>query len=199
MIMTQTITTSTGMSRTFTIKTYSDGKNTYMKYIKPARVKGFKMLFLNDGDEIWIYYKRSGRTRKIASHNKNKSVMGSDFSYEDFSGKGFKQDYKVKLLDEEEHYRLRLIPKKDDASYSKLIVWISKDFLTKRIDYYNKKNDLVKRLRVSDYKKIDGYSTPFKIVMKNLKKGTKTVMEIKEVEYNIKLPSGIFKVDKLSK
>ena len=42
---------------------------------------------LNDGDDIWTYFPRTRRVRKLASHAKKQKVPGSDFSFGDFSSK----------------------------------------------------------------------------------------------------------------
>lgn len=204
-VMVQTITTSSGESRSFTIQFYTSQKDAYMEYLEPARVRGIRMLFLNKGGEIWTYFPRTGRTRKIASHMKHQKVMGSDFSYEDYAGGEFEENYKSKLLGEEKEagvncYKLELIPTKSDVSYSKLITWIEKErFVLRRTDFYDEKGKPLKRLICSDYKQVNGYLTPGKFIMKNLKDKGETVMEVKEMEYDTKLPEGIFTVGRLGK
>ncbi len=204
-IITQTITTSSGKHRSFTIKFYSDKKNLYMEYLKPARVKGVKILILNNGDEIWVYFPRTGRTRKIASHMKKERVMGSTFSYEDFSGGEFEENYKAYLLGEEKRnkkmcYKLKLVPLHSDISYGKLIAWVEKQrFILLEIDYYNKEGEKIKKLTLSDYRKTNDYLAPYKFVMEDLENKGKTVMEVKKMEYDVKLPDGIFNVGRLRK
>ena len=75
-VITQTIQTSSGQLRTFELESYSAGKGekTLMRYIKPASVRGQAFLMLNHADDIWTYFPRTGRVRKLASHAKKQSV-----------------------------------------------------------------------------------------------------------------------------
>ena len=49
---------------------------------------------LNDGDDIWTYFPRTRRVRKLASHAEKQKVQGHDFSFGDFSSEDtWKEDY----------------------------------------------------------------------------------------------------------
>jgi len=199
-ILRQTITTTGGSKRILVMESYSkDGKDKQLtKYIKPARVKGEAILMLNDGDDIWYYSPRTDRVRKIASHAKKKKVMGSDFTYEDMGSGKLAEQYTGRLLGEvkeakEKCYYLELIPTSDGPSYSKIQIWVGKsDFLTRRIDYWDKGEKPYKRLIVSEIKEIDGRLTAMKYRMKNLREGSETLMEILEIEYDVDLPDTMF-------
>ena len=103
-VMRQTITTSGGSLRTFTIRSWSaqNGDVSLMAYDEPARVAGDKILLLNGGDNIWYYMKRRDVTRHFAGHTRNQSAMGSDFSYEDLAQGDFTEDYTAEVVGEEE-------------------------------------------------------------------------------------------------
>lgn len=203
-VMEMTITTSGGQERTFVYKVYSknSGEKSLMKYLDPGRVKGEAILMLNNADDIWMYFPRTNRVRKLATHAKKQKVQGSDFSYEDLgSSNEFIEDYNSVLLGEEEKegklcYKLELTRKEDfDAGYSRLIVWVEKEsYVPLVIDYYHEKDPklLDKELVLSDVKTIDGVPTPMKMVMYNKLDNTKTVMEFKELTYNVDLPDNLF-------
>ena len=119
--MTQRVYESDGRENISRLISYSSGKGekSLMEYIEPARIKGMKILMLNDGDDIWFYSPRTARIRKIASHQKNQSVNNSDFSYEDMSAKDMREDYNIKLEGEEIKngfacYKLVAVPKNQD-------------------------------------------------------------------------------------
>jgi len=103
MEMTQIVVKADGRKNTSKLISYSidKGDKGLMEYSSPARIKGMKILMLNDGDDIWFYSPRTARVRKIASHQKNQSVNNSDFSYEDLSTEDRREDYACKLLGEE--------------------------------------------------------------------------------------------------
>ena len=202
----QIITTSTGKKRTLEMESYSKNKNEkqLMIYTAPVRVKGDKILMLNDGDDIWFYTPKTDRIRHLASHAKKKKVQGSDFSYEDMSSGNLGKDYNcilqgVEKIADRECYKLELSPKPSGPHYSKLILWADTDrFITLRIDYYED-DELLKRLTMSDIQKISDRWVALKMVMKNLQEGGETVMEISEMELNIEIADKIFTTNNLKK
>ncbi|MCK4234234.1 outer membrane lipoprotein-sorting protein [candidate division WOR-3 bacterium] len=199
-----TIVTSSGQDRIFVYETFSKnhGEKSLMKYLKPSRVKGQAILMLNDADDIWIYFPRTKRIRKLASHAKKQKLEGSDFSYEDFGGSdAFIDDYDAVLLGEEKKegkrcYKIELLRKEGSSvSYSKVIMWVEKEtYIPLVIDYYHDddSNLLIKELLTSDVKLIDGIYTPMKIVMYNKLDNTHTKMEVEEVTYDVDLPDDLF-------
>ena len=163
-VIKQIITTSGGKKRTLEMQAYSKDQNDkqLMIYTYPRRIKGDKILMLNDGDDIWFYTPKTDRVRHLASHAKRQKVQGSDFAYEDMAGGSIEEDYTYTLLGEEKVrgavcYKFELIPTESGPHYSKLILWADKEkFLTRQIDYYED-DELLKRLECSDVKKIDDH------------------------------------------
>ncbi|MCD4819974.1 MAG: outer membrane lipoprotein-sorting protein [Candidatus Cloacimonetes bacterium] len=202
----QIIITSSGKKRTLEMESYSKDKNDkqLMIYTAPVRVKGDKILMLNDGDDIWFYTPKTDRVRHLASHAKKKKVQGSDFSYEDMSGGNIKEDYNYELLRIEEIadrecYKLELSPKPSGPHYSKLILWADTErFITLRIDYFED-DELLKRLTMSDIQKINDRWVALKMVMKNLLEGGETVMEMTEMQFDIEIEDNVFTTNNLKK
>ena len=206
-----TIVTSSGSKRTFVSESWSkdEGEKNLVRYISPKRVKGQAILMLNNADDIWSFFPRTLRVRKLATHAKKQKMQGSDFSYEDMgSGDAFIEDFTAKRLDDEEMenelcFKLELTRKKDsDLSYSKMIMWVIKEsFIPIVIDYYDEDDpDLwLKRLVQSDIKMIDGIPTAMKSVMYNKLDNTQTEMELLEVEYNVQLSDDMFTERNLKK
>lgn len=203
-VVEMTITTSGGQERTFVYKAYSknSGEKNLMKYIEPGRVKNQAILMLNNADDIWMYFPGTNRVRKLATHAKRQKVQSSDFSYEDLgSSNEFIENYNSVLLGEEEKegelcYKLELTKKEDsDAGYSRLIVWVEKgNYVPLIIDYYHERDPelLEKELILSDIEMIDDIPTPMKMLMYNKLDNTKTVMEFKELTYDVDLSDNIF-------
>jgi outer membrane lipoprotein-sorting protein len=203
-VMEMTIITSGGQERTFVYKSYSKnkGEKSLMKYLEPGRVKNQTVLMLNNSDDIWTYFPKTKRVRKLATHAKRQKVQGSDFSYEDLgSSNEFLDDYNSVLLGEEEKngklcYKLELAKKEgSDVGYSRLIMWAEKKkYVPVVIAYYHEKDrDLLeKELVLSDVKVIDEIPTPMKMVMYNKLDNTKTSMGFRELTYDVDLPDNLF-------
>ncbi|MFQ6039297.1 MAG: outer membrane lipoprotein-sorting protein [Candidatus Poribacteria bacterium] len=199
-----TIVTTSGKKRTFVYDSFSKnrgGKN-LIRYLEPRRVKGQAILMLNNADDIWAYFPRTKRVRKLATHAKRQKMEGSDFSYEDMgSGDIFIKDFNSKKLGLEKKegrdcYKIEMTRKKgSDVGYSRLVMWVIKEnFVPVVVDYYDRDNPevLIKTLVQYDIKKIDGIPTGMKMVMYNKKDNTQTSMEIIEVKYNVDLEDDMF-------
>ncbi|UCC41897.1 MAG: outer membrane lipoprotein-sorting protein [Candidatus Aminicenantes bacterium] len=199
-----TIMTTSGQKRTFISESWSKnkGEKNLVRYLEPRRVKGQAVLMLNNADDIWMYFPRTQRVRKLATHAKKQKMQGSDFSYEDMgSGDAFIEDYTPKRLKDEKMeghdcFTLELTrTPESDISYSRLIMWVIKEnFHPIVVDYYDEDDSslLQKRLVLSDIQIIDNIPTAMKMVMHNKNDNTQTEMELLEVKYNVNLDDSMF-------
>jgi len=199
-----TITTTSGQKRIFVYDSYSKnkGEKNLIRYIEPKRVKGQAILMLNYANDIWIYFPRTKRIRKLASQSKSQKMEGSNFSYEDTGARdAFIIDFTSKKLGSEKKegyncYKIEMLRKEGGkAGYSRLIMWIIKDnFFPVVIDYYDRDNPelLIKTLVQYDIKEIDGIPTAMKMVMYNKQENSQTSIEMLEVKYNLNLENSLF-------
>ncbi len=198
--MTQIVYKANGQENLSKLMSYGidNGDKGLMEYISPARIKGMKILMLNDGDDIWFYSPRTARIRKIASGQKSQSVNNSDFSYEDMSTKDRREDYNCKLVGEEKKndvvcFKIGMTPKNKEGSYSKTIVWVDKDkFVALEAHMFDEDGELWKKLFIHDIEKVGKYWSMKSIEMKNLLKGSRTVMKMDKIEYDVKLDPNMF-------
>jgi outer membrane lipoprotein-sorting protein len=169
-----------------------------MEYVSPARIKGMKMLMLNDGDDIWVYFPRTARVRKIASHQKKQSVNNSDFSYEDLSMRDNRKDYHCTLAGEETKdgaacYNIVMKAKDPEKTYQRIVMWVDKEsFVSVAAEYFGEDGQLWKQLAVDDVTRIGDYWTAGTIEMKDVQKGSRTVMKMDKIEYDIQLDESMF-------
>ena len=199
-----TITTSSDNERVFIYDSYSKnkGEKNLLRYIEPKRAKGQAILMLNYADDIWMYFPRTKRIRKLATHAKSQKMEGSDFSYEDTGASdAFIEDFSSKKLGSEKKegydcYKIEMLKKEGiESGYSRLIMWIIKDnFIPIAIDYYDAENPelLLKTLIQYDIKNIDGIPTATKMVMYNKLEDSQTSIEMLEIKYNIELDDSLF-------
>lgn len=207
-VMEQTIVTTSGDTRTFKYDMYmtNRGEKSLMRYIAPSRVKGNAMLMTDFSDNIWMYNRRTGRVRKLASHAKKQKFEGSDFTYEDMgSGDSWKTDFKpilkgIEKVNKVRCFKLELQAKSEDVSYSKMICWVRvSDFFPIQIDYYDEKNVFTKTLFLQDIRTIEGVLTPMKMVMRNNLDRTETVMKYVNITYDVEFDKGFFSERNLKK
>ena len=204
-VMTQTIQTTGGAVRTFTIESWATGGDdkSLMRFLDPAPSRGIGMLSLDGGDNIWAYFPDSDDLRKIASSARNSSMEGSDFSYEDMSGATFADKYTAGEVTEEDVgdsacYRVTLTPT-GKSSYSKVVVWIdTSSYVLRRSHYFDKKDRHAKTLTMSGWNQVSGVWTPQTMVMKNEKRGSSTTIEMVSVEYGVQLDDRMFTTETLT-
>lgn len=190
-----TIITTGGAKRVLEMDVWGQGTSkSIMKYNQPSRIKGVSFLFLKN--DIWSYFPRTGRVRHLASSIKNQKMMGSSFSYDDFSCDAF-DDYTVKLIREErlggeDCYVIEGIAKSDEAAYNRLTAWVTKDgFRLLKVNYFEDKQK-VKIMIVNSFFKLNGELRPEKITMEDLNDDNKTVFEYLKIETEVKFSSDFF-------
>jgi len=202
--MKMTIETTSGQKRTFLYESWTkdEGEKNLIRYLEPSRVKDQAVLMLNNANDIWMFFPRTQRVRKLATHAKKQKMQGSDFSYEDMGGSGeFEEDFESERLQDEQKnghdcYKVELIRKPEsNISYSRLLIWVIKEnFYPIVIEYYDEEDPtyLQKTLTQSDIEVIDGIPTAKKMVMQNLNDQTQTVMEVVEIKYDVELDDRMF-------
>jgi len=206
---TQTIITSSGKERVFEFESWAaeKGKSSLTRYTKPAAIRGQAFLMLNNADDIWSYFPRTKRVRKLASHAKKQKMQGSDFTYEDMGGGDvFQTKFKSTLLSEETRdgelvWKVEMIGIPDqEPPYPKIILWARQsDYFPVALDYYNEKDFNTKSLIMSDIQMIENYPTAMTMVMTDNKKRSSTTMRNLEITYAWEPPKSFFSERNLKK
>lgn len=206
---TQTIITSSGKERVFEFESWSAGKgeSSLTRYTKPAAIRGQAFLMLNNADDIWSYFPRTKRVRKLASHAKKQKMQGSDFTYEDMGGGDvFLTKFKPTLLGEETRdgelvWQVELLGIPDqEPPYPKIVLWARQsDYFPVALDYFNESGYNTKSLVLSDIEMIENYPTAMTMVMTDNKERSSTTMHTLEITYAWEPPKGFFSERNLKK
>ena len=170
------------------------------RFTAPAAEAGIAFLSLHD-DVMYLYMPAFGRERRIASHVKNQSFAGTDFSYEDLESTRYADKYEPVLLGEtSEHYILELTPLPDVRSdYSKVIAYVNKvHFYPEKMESYDRGGQKAKIANYT-FEKKDVYWYVKEIYMQNLKRDHSTRMTFREVVFDTGLDDGIFTVRNLTR
>jgi len=183
-----------GKQKVRKVKMWTKGKKKrVVKFLKPADVKGVGFLVLSD-NEMYLYMPAFKKIRRIASHVKHQSFMGTDFSYDDISTTEYTKHYTGKLLKEtDKEYIIEAKRKKSsDKEYDKLKMWVDKtSFLPTKVEMY-KKNKLRKVMINNKIEKIGKYWMATDIVMTNVKKKHKTRLKLENLKFDKAVSSRIF-------
>ncbi|MFW6000901.1 MAG: outer membrane lipoprotein-sorting protein [Halanaerobium sp.] len=172
-----------------------------IEFQSPADVAGTAFLSLKNKnsseEDMYLYLPVLGSIRKISGSQKNGDFVGSDLTYNDitvFSGGNFKDYYSGEILEEnEKEYILRLTPTDNDIDYSYGRIWVRKDiYYPVQIEFYDQSEELLKKVKLEAIEEIDGNWLSRKITVENVQKGSRTVMKMEDIDFNVELNEQIF-------
>jgi len=171
-----------------------------MYFYQPADVKDMTFMVQKhpgrDADR-WLFVPAISMVRRIAARDKSSSFVGSDFSYEDVSGRYLEDDAHAVLKEEKIGAKdcvvVKSTPKVEDVDYSYKLSWVDQSsFLPLKEEYYDKKGDLYKVFTADEIKDVKGIPTITKRTMKNVQSGHTTVVTFTKVDYNIGIEDNLF-------
>lgn len=186
----------------------TDGRQNYMTYFKsPADVR--KMVFLvhktvepGKDDDRWLYMPSMDLVKRIAAGDKRTSFAGSDFLYEDISGRSIMEDVHELDGETDKYHVIRNTPKDPGSvEFSHYVAYIDKiTYIPMRVEYFKLGSNPYRVMEVIQVESIASDSaaggTPFPTVtkskVKNLETGSTTVMTFSDVQYDIPVKDGIF-------
>lgn len=169
------------------------------RFTAPASQKGIAFLSLPE-DVMYIYMPAFGKEQRIASHVKNQSFAGTDFSYDDMESKTMSEEYDPKLISETaDSYLLELSPKPGlKSDNSKVVVIIRKDnYYFSKVEYYDLGGRKYKELLNQNIEKIGNYWIAKDMLMKDLLKSHSTRMLTEQITVDSNIPDEEFSVRKL--
>jgi len=140
-----------------TLELTEDGDKSLIVFNSPKDVKGTSTLTFTHkigSDDQWLYLPSIKRVKRISSNNKSGPFVGSEFAYEDLSSQEVEK-YAYKFL--EEKGSLLVVeqdPVDPKSGYTRRIVTYNKDkgYRMERVEFYDRKNSLLKTLTYSNYK-----------------------------------------------
>lgn len=147
-------------------------------------------------DDRWLFIPSLEMVQRIAARDAGSSFAGSDFTYEDISGRDLGADDYKYLREEAIGGRpchvIESIPK-TSASYKKRISWIDKEkFLPLKEEFLDVKGEVYRVFTSDEVADIGGIPTAIKRTMKNVKTKNQTGVEFSDIEYNLKLNAADF-------
>jgi len=148
---------------------------------------------LNTDDDRWLYLPALDLVKRIAAGDKRTSFVGSHFFYEDVSGRAIAEDSFTLIETTDTHYRLNAVPKKPESvEFTRYVVDIDKaTFLPTQIDFYKHDNNY-RRVEAVKVDTIQGYPTVVRSKVSDLETGGYTLMEFRNISYDVGLPDSIF-------
>ena len=179
-----------------TLEVANAGDKTLFVFDRPADVSGTAFLVhahRDKPDDLWIFLPALNRVKRISSANQSGSFMGSEFAYEDITTQEIEK-FTHKYLRDEPCGDLACTvsertPVGEDSGYSRQLVWHDKkEYRPWRVEYYDRRNELLKTLTLADYElHLDRYWYAGEQKMMNHLTGKSTVLKTSEVQLQAKL------------
>jgi hypothetical protein len=189
-------------TREFTLlrmNTKGGNQKFYVYFKKPADL--YKQAYLvwkevdeNKEDSRWLWLPALSLERSIAPGDKRTSFVGSDFVYEDVSGRNLKEDVHELVETTETQYVVKNTPTKTgDVEFSYYTVMIDKGtFLPRKAEYFDKNGKLYRIVEATKVETIQGFPTVVESVVKDLNSGGSTINIFSNIKYDLGLKESIF-------
>ena len=188
--------------RVRTLEVEGDGDKSLMIFDTPRDVKG--TAFLNfthkaGDDDQWLYLPALKRVKRISSRNKSGSFVGSDFAYEDIASQEVeKYTYKWirdEVYDDHQCFVVEYYPVDGkNSGYTRQLTWFDQDeYRVLKVDYYDRKDALLKTLTCEDYRPYLGkYWRAHEMLMVNHQSGKSTRLVFEKYEFQTGLTQSDF-------
>jgi len=166
---------------------------------------GFLQIQRRDGDdERFLFLPALKRARRISGNLRANAFMGTDFSFADLDRRDLRDGEAKKLPGEKigssQCYVLDVIPRREDAAYSHLELWIRKDnFLILRQKMYDHSNAHVKTFEAREIRRVSGDWFISKSLMTDHKNQHSTLLELQSIVVNAAIPDDEFTVRALER
>ncbi|HLK12019.1 MAG TPA: outer membrane lipoprotein-sorting protein [Candidatus Binatia bacterium] len=213
-----TITDRRGGERVRELEVYErrypgDEQKAILFFLAPAEVKGTAFLaFTHRGKpaDQWLYLPELKRVRQITANIRNESFVGTDLSYHDLDlitemPSWTEADARSKLRGEEPIdgtpcHAIELTPQREDIGYKKIVAWLATDDLVARqLEFYGEDAAPVKRIHQSDVQAQGAIPVAHHVHVETLAAGTKTEIDISDVQFNQGLEDDLFTQHRLER
>ncbi|MEZ5571795.1 MAG: outer membrane lipoprotein-sorting protein [Halioglobus sp.] len=194
--------------RQMNLEVEDDGDKSIMVFDRPRDLKGTAILTFTHragSDEQWLYLPALKRVKRISSEDKSGPFMGSEFAFEDLSSQEVEKYTYTYLRDEtidgEPCFVVERVPTDKYSGYSRQVTWVDqKEYRLQRVDYYDRKNTLLKTMTAADYQIfLDRYWRPGELVMVNHQTGKSTTLRFRNYQFQTGLQDSDFTPNAISR
>ena len=194
--------------RSKTLEVDGDGDKSLTIFDTPRDVKGTALLSFTHkegSDDQWLYLPALKRVKRIASDNKSGPFMGSEFAYEDITSQEVEK-YTYKFikddnLDGMDVFVFERYPVDKKSGYTRQIIWMDKEnHKERKIEYYDRKNALLKTLVFADYNLyLDKHYRAHDMFMQNHQTGKSTRLLQSNYDFEVELSDRDFDKNSLKR
>ena len=145
-------------------------------------------------DDRWLYLPGLDLVKRVSAGDKRTSFVGSNYFYEDVSGRGPDEDEHELAETTDTQYVLRHTPRdQSTAEFASYVTWIDREtFLPMKIEYTNAAGQVYRRVEVLRVEDIEGYPTVTLSRVSDLAGGGQTDMQFRYIGYDLGLDEDVF-------
>jgi hypothetical protein len=179
----------------------------YVYFQRPADVR--KMVFMvhkhadvEKDDDRWLYMPSLDLVKRIAASDKRTSFVGSDFLYEDISGRSPTEDTHELIDTTDEHFIIKNVPKKPKiVEFEYYIAYIDRNtYLPMKLEYYKPGGRLYRVIESTHVENVEAkengrkivYPTVTRSVARDLENASTSEMTFSHIQYNVGLEENLF-------
>ncbi len=212
-VMVMELTDRRGRTRTRTTRSFrryfGEEKRAILFFLEPNSVRDTAFLSYDypeagREDDQWLYLPALRKSRRIAAADRGQSFVGTDFTYEDLKKEtklGI-HDYHWKTLGQEQVeerpcWLLEGVPVDETIAgqlgYGRVLLRVDLAWnLPVFVEYWDLANRLLKTVRLSDVREVQGIWTPHRVEARNQHTGHATVLAFEQVDYSVELDEALF-------
>jgi len=172
----------------------------FMYFFQPADVKDMTFMtykYPAKDDDRWMFIPAINMVKRIAAQDKRSSFVGSDFTYEDVSGRDIEDDTHAVEREEKvgnrDCYVVKSTSKGADSDFGYKFTWVDKtSFLPLKEEQFDKKGARYKLFTADEVADVKGLPTVVKRTMKNLQTGHRTEVAYTKAEYDLGIEDSLF-------
>jgi len=148
-----------------------------LRFLAPAEVRGVALLVLNHPErssDQWMWTPALQRERRIALQDRRTRFFGTDC------------------------WRIEARPRQSKISqYDRSLLWVRKDhYVFWRVENFSR-DSLLRRVTYSDLENMQGIWTARTIEMADLRQGSRTLLRLEKLEYNVPMKDEAFTLQAL--
>jgi len=185
-------------------KDVEDGGNQQFLVVfsRPSDVKDTVFLVhkkVAEEDDRWLYLPALDLEKRISASDNRTSFVGSDFFYEDVSGRNTSYDNHQLLKQDGQYYYLQSTPKDPGSvEFASYTMQIDKTtHLPMLIEYQDQQGEVYRRVEVVEVADVQGHPTVMKSKVSNLKTGGHTLLEFRRPTYDLGMEDEVFTIRSL--
>ncbi|RDV26789.1 outer membrane lipoprotein-sorting protein [Alteromonas aestuariivivens] len=149
---------------------------------------------LDQDDDRWLYLPALDLVKRISAGDKRTSFVGSHFFYEDVSGRAVSEDSFTLEQENDDSWILRAVPKvTSSVEFAYYLVTIDRtNYLPVKIEFYRDNGNQYRQVEAVQIEDVQGIPTVLRSKVSDLDSGGYTLMEFRNVQYDLGLPEDLF-------